>query len=165
MHAPALTNSGLLLLRVFFGALLAAHGGLKFLQRGGLGFEAELLTKDRLRGGRPAAAVSGITQVGAGALICAGLLTPLACAGAIGARVVAVLAKAHNGFWVAGDGAEFPLIFAVLGVVVALAGPGQWSLDHVLTIVPTTAETLGAIGLGLLSGTATFPALRRPGRP
>jgi len=168
MRDPALTNSGLLLLRVLLGVLLAGHGGLKFLQPGGLDFEAELLVKDGLRGGRLAAAVSGITQVGAGALLAAGLLTPLAGAGAIGALVVAVLAKAHNGFWVAQDGAEFPLMFVVLGIVVTLVGPGQWSLDHVLHITPTTAETVGAIALGLLSGLATFPALRRrrtdPGR-
>jgi putative oxidoreductase len=160
MHAEALTNSSLLLLRVLLGGLLAAHGGLKFLQRGGLDFEAELLGKDGLRGGRPAAAVSGVTQVGAGALLAAGLITPLAGAGAIGAMAVAVCAKAHNGFWVAQDGAEFPLIFAVLGIVVTLAGPGLWSLDHVLHVTPSTAETLAAIGLGLLSGLATFGALR-----
>ena len=160
MHDPNLTNSALLLLRVFLGALLAAHGGLKFLQPGGLGFEAELLSKDGLRGGRPAAAVSGLTQVGAGGLLAAGLLTPLAGAGAIGAMTVAVLAKTRNGFWVTEDGAEFPLIFALLGVIATLAGPGNWSLDHALHIVPTTAETLGAIALGLLTGLATFPALR-----
>jgi putative oxidoreductase len=161
MRDPALTNSGLLLLRVLLGILLAAHGGLKFLQPGGLDFEADLLAKDGLRGGRPAAAVSGITQVGTGALLAMGLLTPLAGAGAIGALVVAVFAKAHNGFWVAQDGAEFPLMFVALGIVVTLIGPGQWSLDHVLHIEPTTAETLGAIALGLLSGAATFPALRQ----
>lgn len=161
MRDPALTNSGLLLLRVLLGALLAAHGGLKFLQPGGLEFEADLLVKDGLRGGRPAAAVSGLTQVGAGTLLAAGLLTPLAGAGAIGALVVAVLAKARNGFWVAEDGAEFPLMFVLLGVAATLVGPGPWSLDHALQITPTTAETLGAIGLGLISGAATFPALRQ----
>jgi putative oxidoreductase len=166
MHDPTLSNSGLLLLRVFLGALLAAHGGLKFLQPGGLGFEAGLLAKDGLRGGRPAAVVSGLTQVGAGGLLAVGLITPLAAAGAIGAMFVAVLAKARNGFWVADDGAEFPLIFAVLGVVVTLAGPGGWSLDHVLHVEPTTAESLGAIALGLLGGAGTFAALRqrRPGK-
>ena len=161
MPAPALTNSALLLLRVLLGALLAAHGGLKFLQAGGLDFEADLLAKDGLRGGRPAAAVSGITQVAAGALLAAGLLTPLGGAGAIGALVVAVFAKAHNGFWVAEDGAEFPAMFVALGIVVTLAGPGHWSLDHILHITPTTAETLGAIALGLISGAATFPVLRQ----
>jgi putative oxidoreductase len=162
LHAEALTSSGLLALRVLLGVLLAAHGGLKFLQPGGLDFEADLLVKDGLRGGRPAAAISGVTQVGAGTLLVLGLLTPLAAAGAIGALVVAVFAKSRNGFWVAQDGAEFPLMFVALGVIVALAGPGRWSLDHAIHIVPTTAETLGAIGLGLISGAATFPGLRQP---
>jgi putative oxidoreductase len=165
MPEPALSNSALLLLRILLGALLAAHGGLKFLQPGGLDLEADLLVRDGLRGGRPAAAISGVTQVGAGALLAAGLVTPLAGAGAIGALVVAVFAKAHNGFWVAQDGAEFPLMFVILGAVVTLAGPGQWSLDHVLHVTPTTAESLGAIGLGLISGAATFPALRQPRPP
>jgi len=162
MHAADLTSSGLLLLRVFLGVLLAAHGGLKFLQRGGLDFEAGLLDKDGLRGGRLAAAFSGVTQVGAGGLLAAGLVTPLAGAGAIGAMAVAVCAKSRNGFWVPDDGTEFPLIFAVLGIVVTLIGPGRWSLDHVLKIIPTTGETLAAIGLGLLAGAVMFAALKQP---
>ncbi len=40
-------------------------------------------------------------------------------------------------------------------------GPGQWPLDHVLHIAPATPETLGAVGLGVLSGAATFSVLRR----
>ena len=162
MHAAALTNSGLLLLRVLLGGLLVAHGGLKFLQPGGLQFESDLLIKDGVRGGKPAAAFSGLTQVGAGTLLAVGLLVPLAGAGAIGAMVVAVFAKTRNGFWVPDDGAEFPLIFAVLGVVVTLTGPGRWSLDHVAHIFPTTWETLAAIGVGLLAGAATFAALHGP---
>jgi len=124
MRSPDLINSGLLILRILLGALLAAHGGLKFLQPGGLNFEADLLVKDGLGGGRPAAAVSGLTQV----------MT---------------------------DGAEFPLIFAGLAIVVGLVGPGGWSLDHALRIFPSTRETLGAVGLGLAAGLATFPVLKQ----
>ncbi|HTU29433.1 MAG TPA: DoxX family protein [Solirubrobacteraceae bacterium] len=165
MRSPDLINSGLLILRILLGALLAAHGGLKFLQPGGLGFEADLLVKDGLGGGRPAAAVSGLTQVGAGAMLCAGLITPLAAAGGIGAMSVAVLAKGRNGFWVMTDGAEFPLIFAALAIVVGLVGPGAWSLDHALHIFPSTWETLAAVGLGLIAGVATFPVLKQMRRP
>ena len=161
MRSPDLINSGLLILRILLGALLAAHGGLKFLQPGGLNFEADLLVKDGLGGGRPAAAVSGLTQVGAGTMLCAGLITPLAAAGGIGAMTVAVFAKSKNGFWVMTDGAEFPLIFAVLAIVVGLVGPGGWSLDHALHIFPSTGETLGAVGLGLGAGLATFPVLKQ----
>ena len=162
MPSPDLLNSALLVLRVFLGFLLVAHGVLKFLQGGGLDAETALLTKDGLRGGRLAAAISALTQIGAGTLLAAGLLTPLAGAGAIGAMVVAVCTKAHNGFWVPDDGLEFPLIFAVLSVVATLAGPGQWSLDHVAGLSSTTTETLGAVGLGLIAGAATFPVLRQP---
>ena len=162
MHPADLTNSGLLLLRVLVGGLLVAHGGLKFLQPGGLQFESDLLVKDGVRGGKPAAAFSGLTQVGAGTLLIAGLLAPLAGAGAIGAMVVAVFAKARNGFWVPDDGVEFPLMFVVLSVVVTLTGPGRWSVDHVAHIFPTTWETLVAVGLGLVAGSATFGALKAP---
>lgn len=160
MHEPTLTNSALLLLRVFLGSLLAAHGGLKFLQRGGLDSEVELLIGDGLRGGRLAAAFSGLTQVGAGALLTVGFVSALAGAAAIGAMVVAVLAKVRNGFWFADDGAEFPLIFATMAVTVTLAGPGQWSLDAVLGVTPQSAETIGALILGLISGAAAFVCLR-----
>jgi putative oxidoreductase len=162
MASPDLLNTALLLLRVFFGLLLAAHGILKVVQGGGLEAEAAILQKDGLGGGKPAAAFSAVVQVGSGTLLAVGLLTPLAGAGAIGAMVVAVLAKARNGFWVPDDGLEFPLVFAVMAVVATLAGPGEWSLDHVAGLAPTTTETLVGMGAGLVVGALTFPLLRRP---
>jgi len=161
MYGPNLTSAALLLLRLLLGVLLAAHGGLKFLQRGGLDFEADLLRKDGLRGGRAAAALSGITQLAAGAMLAAGMFVPLAGAAALGAMVVAVLAKARNGFWVVDDGAEFPLVFVVLAVAATMAGPGRWSLDHVLAVRPTSGEIFAALALGLTAGAATFQVLRQ----
>ena len=161
MHALALTNAGLLILRTFLGSLLAAHGALKFLQGGGLDAEVGLLEKDGMRGGRPAAAFSALTQVGSGALLAFGLITPLAGAGALGAMTVATVAKARNGFWVFGDGAEFPLIFAALAIIVTLTGPGAWSIDRVLHVYPTTWETLAAVAVGVVSGGGTFLLLRQ----
>jgi putative oxidoreductase len=161
MTSPDLLNTALLLLRVFLGVLLAAHGILKVFQGGGLDAEVALLKKDGLGGGKPAAAFSALVQVGSGMLLAVGLLTPLAGAGAIGAMVVAVLAKARNGFWVPHDGLEFPLVFAMMAVVATLAGPGQWSLDYAAGLTPTTIETLVGVGAGLLIGALTFPMLRR----
>ena len=162
MSTPDLLNSGLLLLRLLLGILLVAHGALKFFQGGGLDAEAALLTKDGLRGGKPAAALSALIQIGAGSLLAAGFLTPLAGAGAIGAMMVAVCAKARNGFWVPQDGLEFPLIFALLSVTATLTGPGEWSLDHAIGLSITSTDTLIAIAVGLVAGAASFPALLGP---
>ena len=164
MSTTDLLDSGLLVLRLLLGTLLVAHGALKFFQGGGLEAEATLLAKDGLRGGKPAAALSALIQVGAGTFLAAGFLTPLAGAGAIGAMMVAVCAKARNGFWVPHDGLEFPLIFAVLSVTATLTGPGQWSLDHAIGLSITSTETLIAIAAGLVAGAASFPALLAPRR-
>jgi putative oxidoreductase len=161
VSSPDLLNAGLLLLRVFLGVVLGAHGVLKFIQGGGIEAEVALLEKDNLRGGRPAAAFSAFVQVGSGMLLAAGLLTPLAGAGALGAMVVAVCAKTRNGFWVQHDGLEFPLIFAVMTAVTILTGPGGWSLDQVAGLSPTSGESLLALGAGVVLGAVTFVVLHQ----
>jgi putative oxidoreductase len=74
-------NLALLILRVSLGLLLAGHGIQKLSKHlGGHGIAAEAadLEAHGLRGGKPAAALSGLTQLAAGMSIATGLLTPLA---------------------------------------------------------------------------------------
>ena len=159
-----LTNSALLLLRLALGLVAIGHGVQKIsyhLGGGGLEAEAAVLAKDGVRGGRLSAAASGVTQIGAGFLCCLGLLTPLGAAGIIGVMFVATFTKLHNGFWVQNDGCEFPLFLAVMGAVLALSGPGSWSLDHLVPLHRTVATSVGAIALGVVSGLVSAPLLRQ----
>jgi len=162
-----LANSGLLVLRLLLGLVVTGHGIQKVSHRfggGGLEAEAAVLAADGVRGGRLSAAASGVSQVGAGVLCVAGLCTPLAAAGIIGVMTVAAFTKLRHGFWVQNDGCEFPLFLAISGVVLALAGPGAWSLDNVISLNRSAATSLGAIALGAVSGCVSAALLRRPRR-
>jgi putative oxidoreductase len=159
-----LTDSALLVLRISLGIFVIGHGITKvthWFGGGGLESEAAALAHDHVRGGRLSATASGVTQMGAGVLCCLGLLTPLAAAGVIGVMLVATFTKIVHGFWVQNDGCEFPLFLAVMGAVLALSGPGPWSLDHAISIHRTVATSLGAIVLGVVSGGISAPLLRQ----
>jgi hypothetical protein len=56
-----------------------------------------------LRGGKPAAALSGLTQLAAGMSIATGLVPPFGSP-AIGVILVAITTKAAYGLWVQHDG-------------------------------------------------------------
>ncbi len=163
-----LANAALLLLRITLSLVVLGHGIQKVSFRlggGGLAKEAAILTHDGVRGGRISAAASGVTQIGAGLICGLGILTPLAAAGIIGVMVVASSTKFKNGFWVQNDGIEFPLFLVFAATILALAGPGAWSLDHLASIHRTIATSVGAIGLGVVSGSASVPLLKqRPSR-
>lgn len=160
-----LMSSALLILRIVLGLVVVVHGLQKASSRfrgGGLDAEAERLTADGVRGGRLSAGASALTQIGAGTLCVAGLLTPLGAAGIIGVMVVAISTKLRHGFWVNNDGLEFPLFLACSGVVLALSGPGHWSLDHAIPLHINVAESWGAVVLGVVSGALSVSLLREP---
>jgi putative oxidoreductase len=95
---------GLLLLRLLAGTALIHFGIASVL-------EAPPLT----------IVVLQIMGVGAGILLLAGLWTPVA--GALAAIVKVWIALSHSGDpWI-------PIVEAVLGVVLAMVGPGAWSID------------------------------------
>ena len=74
--------------------------------------------------------MSVVTEVGAGALLVAGLLTPLACAAVISVMLVAgLLAHRPNGFFVFRDGYEYVLVLSVACLALAVLGPGRLSVD------------------------------------
>jgi putative oxidoreductase len=99
---------GLLLLRLLTGAALI-HFGIANLR------EAPSLP----------IAVLQITGIGTGILLLAGLWTP--AAGALAATVKAAIAFSRY-FSHSGD-PWIPILQAVLGAVLAMIGPGAWSID------------------------------------
>jgi putative oxidoreductase len=160
-------NTGLLVLRVVVGLLIAGHGVQKIShQLGGHGIEggAAEFRADGFRGGRLTAAAAGLGQIAAGLLLCAGALTPLAATIAAGVMTVAITVKWHNGLWVQNDGYEYPLVLVVLPAVLSLTGPGRWSVDQALGLLPWAPWwTAVAVALGVCSGLMTRAVLGRPG--
>ena len=81
------------------------------------------------------ARLSVVTEVGAGLLFAAGLITPFAAAGMIGVMVVAIWAvHRFNGFLIIKEGWEYTTRIALVAWAVATVGPGEYSLDHALGI-------------------------------
>jgi uncharacterized membrane protein YphA (DoxX/SURF4 family) len=102
--AHGLPGAGLLVLRIAGGSACVARA------------------VATLRGGPPAATTAAaVLAIAAGLFLAAGLWTPIA-----GALVAAL------GIWFAFTLAEDPLasiLLATIGVVLALVGPGAWSVD------------------------------------
>ncbi|MFF2964020.1 DoxX family protein [Streptomyces sp. NPDC057963] len=159
-------DTGLLVLRLVAGLLVAGHGVQKVSFRlGGEGLAGgtEEFRRDGFRGGRLTALAAGGGQVGAGLFLTAGLLTPAAAMAAAGVMTVATTVKWRNGLWVQHDGYEYPFFLVVVAAVLALTGPGRWSADHALGLAPWPVwVSVAALVLGPVSGLLTRALLHHP---
>ncbi|WP_432102829.1 DoxX family protein [Streptomyces sp. bgisy091] len=152
-------DTGILILRLLVGLLVAGHGVQKVsFHLGGRGLDGgtEEFRADGFRGGVLTALAAGGGQIGSGLLLAAGLLTPLAATGTVGVMTVAATVKWRNGLWVQNDGYEYPLVLIGAAVALAATGPGAWSLDAAIGLTPFplwwTAVVLAAgAGSGLLA--------------
>jgi putative oxidoreductase len=123
-------------LRVLIGGLFVGHGTQKlFGWFGGHGLTETAGTFEAigLKPGRENALIAGLSEAGGGALLAAGLATPLAGAAVAGTMVQAIrTVHGSKGPWVTQGGWEYNavLIAAVLGIVEH--GPGPASLDRKL---------------------------------
>jgi putative oxidoreductase len=99
--------------------------------------------------------MSAVTEIGAGVLLVAGLLTPLAAAAIIATMTVAA-GSIHrfNGFFIfrKGEGWEYVNMLAWVAFVIAWTGGGRYTVDRALGI--DFGEVWGAlIGLaGVAAG-------------
>jgi|SRR6185295_15153278 len=124
------TSAGLLILRLFLGLGLMAHGYQKFFIFGVNGF-AGFLEKLGAPAPVPSAWLSASTEVVGGLLIAVGLFTRLAAVPlAINMAVAAFLA--HSGYWITNSppGREYALNLAAAFVALALTGAGRFSIDN-----------------------------------
>jgi putative oxidoreductase len=127
---------GLLALRLGIGGALAAHGAQKlFGWFGGYGPDGTVQFMDSLGfpgSGRRNAVLAGLAEFGGGTLLALGLATGPAGAAVAGNMAVAGSSHAPNGFFNASGGYELPATFGLVGVALALGGPGRISLDHAM---------------------------------
>lgn len=164
MFADSRVNVALLVLRVAFGAGLAAHGYNKVFRGGRLAGTARWFGSIGMRWPRLQARLAAGTELGAGLLFAAGLLTPLAAAGMIGVMAVAYWTTHRDkGFFIINEGWEFVASIAVVAWAVATIGPGRYSLDHAVDIEWT--GWTGALVAGLLGVGAAVAQLATCYRP
>jgi putative oxidoreductase len=131
---------GLLVLRAVFGVFLAYHGYNKVAGRGGISGTVRWFGSIGMKWPHIQARMAATTEIGAGLMMAAGLLTPLAAAGMIGVMVVAIVVEHWKvGFFIfkPNQGWEYCASIAVVAWVVALIGPGRYSLDHAFDIAFT----------------------------
>ena len=147
MDATSTLDLALLLLRVGAGLGLAAHGSQKlFGWFGGGGLRGTAAAFDSLgfRPGRVTAALAGLAETTGGLLLALGFLTPLT--GAVVVATMLTAASVHKRtFFALDNGVELPAFYALAGVVLAIGGPGGYSVDALLghplhqTWIPFTA--------------------------
>src|SRR2546425_1468184 len=129
-------DSGLLIIRVFFGLAMAGHGAQKlFGWFGGYGIKqtGAFFESIGFRPGAAFATAAGLSEMGGGLLVAVGLLTPFGAAAVLAAMLVAMVSvHLKNGFFAAGNGIELPFLYAVAALGIGLMGGGAISLDRLL---------------------------------
>ncbi|TQM11222.1 DoxX family protein [Pseudonocardia kunmingensis] len=154
----------LLAVRVVVGATMVAHGLNHWRGGGRIEGTARWFEGLGLRHGRMQAWTSVIVEIGAGALLAVGLLTPLACAAIVSVMLVAgVLAHRANGFFVFKDGYEYVLVLGAVCLAVATLGPGPLSVDSAAGIVVDGWAGAGiALGVAVLGTAGLLATFWRP---
>ncbi|MGO4613649.1 DoxX family protein [Nocardia sp. 2YAB30] len=125
------TDIGLLVLRVVFGGILAAHGSQKlFGWFSGPGWRANAdgFEKMGYNPGKVFGTLAGLCEFTGGVLLLLGLLTPLAAAIVLGTMINVINTTWHGGL-LTGKGYEMGLLFAAAATAIAFTGPGKFSLD------------------------------------
>jgi putative oxidoreductase len=152
--------------RVVIGGLFVGHGTQKLKGWfGGPGIQgtAGMMDSLELHPPRRNALAAGVSETAGGALLAAGLATPLASAVLTGTMITAIR-KVHqpNGPWVSKGGYEYNLVLIAALIALAEDGPGDLSLDALLgTEKKGLGWALGALGLGAAASAATIELGRR----
>ena len=163
-------DTGLILARVVFGPLMAAHGAQKlFGWFGGHGIAGTggFFEKIGFQPGRLFATVAGLSEFAGGLLVTLGLLGPIGPALMLAVMVVAAISVHwRNGLFVMSNGIEVPLLYAAGAAALGLTGPGRYSLDALLDIASlwTPALTWSVLGVGIIGGLANVAVRRTPAR-
>jgi putative oxidoreductase len=141
-----------LILRIAVGGTIMAHGWNHAYGGGKLPGTERWFESIGIRPGRFHALMATVTELGAGALLVLGFLTPLAAGAVVGTMLVALVANhLHNGFFIfrPGEGYEYVLMISLVCVAIGALGGGRASLDHAIGLhVPGWAGLLIAAGAG-----------------
>ncbi len=160
-------SMGLLVFRVTFGLVFALHGWGKV--KNGIAGTAGWFESIGMRPGKLHAWVAALTEMGAGLLLAFGLLTPFASAAVIAVMIVAgYTVHRDNGFMIVKDGWEYTFVVALVAAFIALLGPGEYSVDHLLEIDDALNGYVGleiAVAVGVVASAFQMGFFYRPDAP
>ena len=130
--------AGLLILRVAVGIVMIAHGYNHIFRGGKIKGTAGWFESLGMKPGILHAWLASLTELGAGAMLIAGFLTPLAAGGVVGVMLVALITNhLKNGFFIfrPGEGYEYVLTLLLTGLAIGGIGAGNWSIDDSINSV------------------------------
>jgi len=160
-------DTALLIARLFVGLGLAAHGAQKlfgWFGGGGVNKTGEFFVKLGWNQGRFFATGAGLGEFAGGTLVALGFLGPIGPALMILVMLVAALTvHIHNGFFLAKNGWEVPMQYAMGALLLAFTGPGEYSLDYLLGLEwPSSPRMVWVVIAGAVVIALINVALRRP---
>ena len=164
-------DAGLVIARLVFGLVMAAHGAQKlFGWFGGFGIARTSGAFESLgfRPGRLLAVAAGLSEFGGGLLLALGLFGPVGPALVIAVMTVATI-SVHwkKGLFATSNGIELPLLYAACAAALALTGPGRYSLDVPLGLasVWTPRVSWSAIAIAIVVAIVNLILRRTPAAP
>ena len=152
------SDIALLILRLWLGAVMAAHG---INHARNLDGTASWFASKGFRQARLNALASATAEIAIGVGLIVGMLTSMAAAGMVAIMVVAFGAiHRFAGFFVFArpdEGYEYVATLAVAAMTLAILGPGSVSVDSVISL---SGKLDGWLGLAIVAGGALAGALQ-----
>jgi putative oxidoreductase len=165
MTSPA--TVGLFGLREIVGVVFIAHGYNHIFRGGRIAGTARWFESLGMRPGWVHAWTASLTELGAGALLLLGLLTPLGGAGVIGVMLVAWITNHRkNGFFIfrPGEGYEYVMTLTFCGALLTATGGGAWSIDYAIGLFdpPGWSVTAPCLAAGVAGALGLLATCWRP---
>ncbi|HEY7172113.1 MAG TPA: DoxX family protein [Vicinamibacterales bacterium] len=160
-------DDGLLMVRLVFGLMMAAHGAQKlFGWFGGYGLTATagFFETVGFRPGRLMAFAAGFGEFASGLLVAAGALGPIGPALMLSVMVVASSMHWSKGLFVTAGGIEVPLLYAAVAAGLAFTGFGALSVDGALGLNPLWSGAIigTALAVGIAGAIVVLATRRAP---
>jgi putative oxidoreductase len=161
-------DTGILVVRVLFGAAIAAHGAQKlFGWFGGYGLTGTggFFEGQGFHPGVGFAAAAGLTEFVGGLLLVIGLFTPLGAAAVLGAMIVAMVSvHLKGGFFASTNGIEMAFLYAAAALGLLFTGGAKYSLDAEfgLTLLGQPYVIVGLLVLTIAAAILTLAVRRQP---